>query len=93
MCSGGHCAPAVHLHLVGSVERAASIGCLTCCCAWIGALKIDDVLLQDYHVTQPYMEKGFKLITKAVEIEPVSRMPLCTSVCLTVTSRTPAQRR
>ena len=86
MRSGWHCARAGHLHLVGSVESAVSIGFLTCCDAWIGALKITDDLLKDYHVSQPYMEKGFKLLTKAVESDPVSRMPLCNCVCLTVTS-------
>lgn len=36
-----------------------------------GALKITEQLLSDYYVTQPYMEKGFQIITKSYPIEPV----------------------
>jgi hypothetical protein len=39
---------------------------------WTGALKISQDVLKDYYVTQPYLEKGFSLLTKAVEQEPVS---------------------
>ena len=40
-----------------------------------GALKIKSDVLRDYYLTQTYMEKGFKLITKAVEQPPVSHLP------------------
>jgi hypothetical protein len=41
-----------------------------------GALKITEQLLSDYYVTQPYMEKGFQLITKSFPMEPVPPPPL-----------------
>jgi hypothetical protein len=55
---------------------------------WTGALKISQDVLKDYYVTQPYLEKGFSLLTKAVEQKPVSDIiPLvfalpCTSICV-----------
>ena len=36
-----------------------------------GALKITEQLLSNYYVTQPYMEKGFQIITKSYPVEPV----------------------
>lgn len=37
-----------------------------------GALKINEQMLSDYYVTQPYMEAGFQIITKSYPVEPVA---------------------
>jgi hypothetical protein len=39
---------------------------------WTGALKISQQVLENYYVTQPYLEKGFVLVTKSIEQQPVS---------------------